>query len=325
MGKEAFALYPPSICLPTPQVWDGRQGGGDGDPVRALLSRWPFNIRFFPDPLLTFSVWQCLAWGCASSWWFFSYPGFKGEASERCSHTALGPTFKGSCSLGCVLQNQATGCRPPAKNTVEQLAYEYLQVNQLSYRCLLYETRLCLRTQNFASTVISVTFPRIQTRPVPWMAGVGKPEYPWLQVQAMLYWEDWGLLPKDLASGYPHTSLEVFPTPSRVFTKALLLSATWILHHHPAPANSLERGWWTESSWTKVEVYYLANVLSTLPYFSVGGWTIWESGTVVDGLQVALVLTGWGTQIVIDHLLSSSVFSYLYLNWWWSYWPHKMM
>lgn len=180
---------------------------------------------------------------------------------------------------------------------------------------------LCLRTQNFASTVISVTFPKIQTRPVPWKAGVEKQEYPWLQVQAMLYWEAWGLLPKDLASGHPHPSLEVFPTPSRVFTKALLLSATWILHHHPAPANSLEWGWWKESSWTKVEVYYLANVLSTLPYFSVGGWAIWESGTV-DGLQCGSCIDRLGDP---DNYWPSLVFSYLSLKWWWSSWPHKMM
>ena len=79
LERGAFALYPPSICLSTRQVWDGRRRGGDGDPGRALLSRWPFNIRFSPDPLLTFSVWQRLAWGCASSWWSFSLRVLKGK------------------------------------------------------------------------------------------------------------------------------------------------------------------------------------------------------------------------------------------------------
>ena len=271
-------------------------------------------------------MWQRLAWGCASSWWFFSYPGFKGEASERCCHTALGPTFKGSCSLGCALQNQATGCRPPAENTVQQLAYEFLQVNQLSYRCQLYETWLCLRTQNFASTVTSVTFPKIQTRLVPWKPGVGRPECPWLQVQAMLYWEAWGLLPKDLASGYPHPSLEVFPTPSGVFTKALQLSATWILHHHPAPANSLEWGWWTGSSWT---------VEMDLGWDGLPGKCPLQPPRLLRGGMDHLRVRHSGGRAASGssiHRLGdpasywpSLVFRYLSLKWWWSYWPHKMM
>lgn len=56
---------------------------------------------------------------------------------------------------------------------------------------------------------------------------VGKPEYSWLRAPACSV-EKQEALPRDLASGYPHPSLEVSPTPSGVFTKTLLLSATRI-------------------------------------------------------------------------------------------------
>ena len=148
--------------------------------------------------------------------------------------------------------------------------------------------------------------PNTQTRPVPWKAERGG-NLSILGCKCQpCSTEKHEALPRDLASGYPHPSLELSPTPSGVFTKTWLLSATRILHHHPAPANSLEWGWWTESHWAKVGVCYLADAPSTLPHFSVGGQAILESGTVVDVLRVALVLTSWGTQLVTDRLLASA-------------------
>ena len=71
---------------------------------------------------------------------FFSvaHSGFKGEASERSRHPALGPAFKGTCSLNCVFEKPSErreDLLPPIKGTVRSKGI-YTPVGEQSFEGL---------------------------------------------------------------------------------------------------------------------------------------------------------------------------------------------
>lgn len=192
IGKGGLCLVPSQHLPPNPPGVRWQAGRRWWRPRQSPALQVAFQYPSLSWPSLDLLSVTVFGLGLRLFMVIFFHSGFKGEASQRCSHTALGPTFKGSCSLDCVLQNQATGCKPSAENTVEQLAYEYLQVNQLSYRCQMCDTWLCPRAQNFASTVVSAPSPNTQTRPVPWEAEGGE-TWVFLAARAsMLCWKAGG-------------------------------------------------------------------------------------------------------------------------------------
>lgn len=71
---------------------------------------------------------------------FFSvaHSGFKGEASERSRHPALGPAFKGTCSLNCIFEKPSErreDLLPPIKGTVRSKGI-YTPVGEQSFESL---------------------------------------------------------------------------------------------------------------------------------------------------------------------------------------------